>query len=33
MKRSRRELSIDRVIHEGIFKGNQITIFPFYLHN
>jgi len=27
MKRSRRELSIDMVIHKGIFKNNQITLF------
>jgi len=28
MKRSHRELSIDIVIHRGIFKHNQITLFP-----
>jgi len=28
IKRSRRELSIDMVIHRGIFKINQITLFP-----
>jgi len=28
MKMSRRELSIDMVIHRGIFKNNQITFFP-----
>jgi len=28
MKRSRGELSIDMVIHMGIFKNNQITLFP-----
>jgi len=28
MKRSRRELSIDMVINEGIFKDNQITLLP-----
>jgi len=28
MKRSRRELSIDVVIHQGIFKNNEITLFP-----
>ena len=28
MERSRRELSIDMVIHRGIFKNNQITLFP-----
>ena len=27
MKRSRRELSIDILIHRGIFKNNQITLF------
>jgi len=27
MKRSRRELSIDMVVHMGIFKNNQITFF------
>jgi len=27
MKRSRRELSIDMVIHRGIVKNNQITLF------
>jgi len=27
MKRSRRELSIDMVVHKGIFKNNQITLF------
>jgi len=29
MKRSRRELSIDMVIHRGIFKNNQITLSRF----
>jgi len=34
MKRSRRELSIDMIIHRGIFKDNQITLFPLcYLHS
>jgi len=28
MKRSRRELFIDMVIRKGIFKNNQITLFP-----
>jgi len=28
MKWSRRELSIDAVIHRGIFKGNQMTLLP-----
>jgi len=28
MKRSRRELSIDVIIHKGIFNNNQITLFP-----
>ena len=28
MKRSRRELFIDMVIHRGIFENNQITLFP-----
>ena len=28
MKRSRRELSIDMAIYMGIFKNNQITLFP-----
>ena len=28
MKKSRQELSIDVVIHGGIFKSNQITLFP-----
>jgi len=28
MKRSRRELSFDRVIHGGIFENNHITLFP-----
>jgi len=28
MKRSRWELSINVVFHEGIFKNNQITLFP-----
>jgi len=28
MKMSRRELSIDMVIHRDIFKNNQITLFP-----
>jgi len=28
MKRSRRELSIDMVIHEGIFENNLLTLFP-----
>jgi len=28
MKRSRRELSIDIVIHRVIFKNNQIALFP-----
>jgi len=28
MERSRRELSIDVVIHKGILKNNQITLFP-----
>jgi len=28
MKRSRRELSIDMVIHRGIFENNKITLFP-----
>ena len=28
MKRSRRELSIDIVIHWGVFKTNKITLFP-----
>ena len=28
MKWSRRELSIDMVIHLGIFKNSQITLFP-----
>jgi len=27
-KRSRRELSIDKVIHRDIFKNNQITLLP-----
>ena len=26
MKRSRRELAIDMVVHRGIFKFNQITL-------
>jgi len=32
MKRSRRELSIDMVIYNGIAKNNQFMLFPFYLH-
>jgi len=28
MKRSLKELSIDMVIHQVIFKNNQITLFP-----
>jgi len=28
MKRSRRQLSTDMVIHSGIFKNNQITLLP-----
>jgi len=28
MKTSRRDISIDMVIHRGIFKNNQITLFP-----
>jgi len=28
MKRSRRELSIDKVIYRGIFKNNLVTVFP-----
>jgi len=28
MKRSRRELSIDVVVHRCILKHNQITLFP-----
>ena len=28
MKRPRRELSIDKVIHLGTFKNNQNTLFP-----
>jgi len=28
IKRSRRELSIDMVIHIDIFQNNQFTIFP-----
>jgi len=28
MKRSCRELSIGMVIYTGIFKNNQITLFP-----
>jgi len=28
MKRSRRELAIDTVIHWGTFDNNQITLFP-----
>jgi len=28
MKTSRRELSIDMVIHRGIFKNNLITVSP-----
>jgi len=27
MKRSRRELSIDMVVHRDIFENNQITLF------
>jgi len=33
MKRSRRELSIDAVVHKGILKNNQIPLGPcFTLH-
>jgi len=28
MKRFRRELTIDMVIHKRIFKNNQITLLP-----
>ena len=28
MKWSHRELSIDMIIHTGIFKDNQITLYP-----
>jgi len=28
MKSSRRELSIDIIIHKSKFKNNQITLFP-----
>jgi len=28
MKRFRRELSINMVFHKGIFRNNQIMIFP-----
>ena len=28
MKRSRRELSIDRIVLRAIFKFKQITLFP-----
>jgi len=28
MKKSRRELSIDMVIHRGIFKNKKMTLFP-----
>jgi len=31
MKRSRRELSIDMVIHSGIFKNDQITLSPCFI--
>jgi len=30
MEGSRRGLSIDMVIHRGIFKTNLITLFPFF---
>jgi len=30
MKRSRRELSIDMVIHMAIFKSNQIKLFAYF---
>jgi len=30
MKRSRRELSIDEVVHRSISKNNQITLFPYF---
>jgi len=28
MKRSRRELSINMIIHRSVFQNNQITLFP-----
>jgi len=33
MKRSRRELSIDKVIYSGTFKCNQITLCPVVLRS
>jgi len=30
MQRSRRELSVDMVVHRGIFKNNHITLFLFF---
>jgi len=30
MRRFRRELTIDMVIHRGIFKINQNTLFPYF---
>ena len=32
MKVARRKLSIDMVFHESIFKNDQITLSPFYVH-
>jgi len=31
INRPRRELTIDMVIHSGIFKNNQIALFPFFI--
>jgi len=32
MKRSRRELSIDMVLHKCILKNNQIMLFPGFIY-